>query len=64
MIALHRLNGEEIFLNHHHIEIMEEKPDTIITLSNDKKYLVKEPIDEIIKKIEEFNRGVIGKRVG
>lgn len=58
MIKIHRMNGEEIMLNHHHIEIMEEKPDTVITLSNDRKYIVKEKIAEIITLIREFNRSM------
>ena len=33
MIKLHRINGEEFLLNSNHIEIVEEKPDTIITLT-------------------------------
>ncbi len=63
MIRVHRLNGEEFVLNAHHIETMEEKPDTVITLTNDRKYIVKESIEEIIALIaanriivkEEYN---------
>ena len=64
MITLHRLNGEEIILNHHHIEIIEQLPDTIITLTNEKKYLVKESADQVIKKIMDYNREVFEKRNG
>ncbi len=64
MIMLHRLNGEEFFLNHHHIEILEQKPDTVITLTNEKKYLVKESADEIIKKIAEYHRTYLEKQLG
>jgi len=56
MIVLHKFNGDEFALNSNHIEIIEEKPDTIITLTNDKKYLVKEKKDEIIEKIIEFQK--------
>ena len=58
MIRVHRMNGEEIMLNDHHIEIMEEKPDTVITLTNDRKYIVKEKIVEILALIREFNRSM------
>jgi len=58
MIRLHRMNGEEFVLNHNHIERIEEKPDTVINLVNEKMYLVKEKADEIIAKIIEYeNRG-------
>ncbi len=56
MIKLHRFNGEEFFLNENHIEIMEAHPDTVITLSNDRKYLVRESIDEVIDLIRQFVR--------
>ena len=54
MIRVHRLSGEEFVLNAHHIEIMEEKPDTVITLTNDRKYIVKESIEEIIALIAAY----------
>jgi len=56
MIILHKMNGDEFILNPIHIETVEEKPDTVITLTNDKKYLVKEKRDEIIQKIMEYRK--------
>ncbi len=58
MITLHRLNGSEFILNSHHIETIEETPDTVITLTNEKKYLVKESAQEVIKRVVEFKRKV------
>lgn len=53
MINLTRLNGEKFILNIDLIELMEETPDTIITLTTAKKILVKESTrciqDEIVK---------------
>lgn len=54
MIELHRLNGSYLMLNHKHIEIIESMPDTLITLTNDKKYIVKETPAEIREKIIDF----------
>lgn len=54
MIRVHRMNGEEFLLNHKHIERIEEKPDTVITLTNEKLYLVKEKADEIIDLIYQY----------
>jgi flagellar protein FlbD len=39
-----------------HIEIVEEKPDTTITLINEKKYIVKESKEELINKAIEYYR--------
>ncbi len=54
MIVVHKMNGDEIILNANHIETIESKPDTTITLVNDKKYLVKESKDEVLSLIYEY----------
>ena len=53
MITLHKLNDETFILNAYHIETIESKPYTLITLTNDRKYIVKEAPAEVIEKIEE-----------
>lgn len=58
MIELHRINGVPFMLNHRHIEIMEANPDTVITLTNEKKYIVKETPAEIGEKISEYHRKI------
>ena len=58
MIVLHRLNGSEFLLNEDHIETMEETPDMIILLTNDRKYIVKEKRDEILALIQEYKRKI------
>ncbi len=63
MITLHRLNDEDITLNEFHIEKIEARPDTVILLTNDRKYVVKETVEEIIEKIREFQRSVINKNI-
>ncbi|HOT47424.1 MAG TPA: flagellar FlbD family protein [Spirochaetota bacterium] len=59
MITLHKLNGAEFILNNNHIETIESTPDSVITLMNEKKYIVKETADEIIQKIREYQVGVL-----
>ncbi|MBU1567837.1 MAG: flagellar FlbD family protein [Proteobacteria bacterium] len=61
MIRLTRLNSKIIYLNPDLIKCIEETPDTIISLINDDKYLVKEKASEIIGKIIDF-RVTIRKR--
>ena len=57
MIVLHKLNGEEFVLNANHIELVEEKPDTTITLINAKMYIVKERKEDVLKlAIEYYNK--------
>lgn len=49
MIHLHKLNGEEFVLNASHIELIDTTPNTVITLVNSKKYVVKESAEEVIR---------------
>ncbi len=54
MIILHRLNDTTLCLNEDHIEYMEETPDTIIHLTNERKYVVREKIEDIIELIAAY----------
>lgn len=63
MILLHKMNGEEFILNANHIETIESKPDTTITLINEKKYLVKETKDEVLSKIYEYYKKVLTRNL-
>ncbi len=54
MIKLTRLDDTEIVLNANLIEYIEATPDTVITMTTGRKYIVKESVDEVIKKAEEF----------
>lgn len=58
MITLTHLNGESFILNADYIETLESKPDTVITLFNGKKYLVKETVEEVVKLVIEYKRKV------
>ena len=54
MIHLRLINGTEIVLNSDLIEFIEATPDTVISLSNGKKMIVRESVSEIIDKVVEF----------
>ena len=58
MIWVTRLNGEKFVINSDHIEIVEANPDTVITLTNGDRYIVKESVDEIIEEVVEFRRKI------
>lgn len=51
MIALTRLNKQPFYLNCDLIEVIEETPDTLITMTTGKRFLVEEPADVILDKI-------------
>jgi len=56
MVVLHRLKGAEFVLNSELIESIEANPDTVITLTNDRKYIVAETIPQVIDLIVQFKR--------
>ena len=63
MIKVHRLNDSEFYINAHQIEYIEETPDTVIHLINEKTYVVKESAMDIIEKIIKYNQIIYGKNI-
>ena len=59
MIQLTRLNSNPIALNSDLIKFVENAPDTVITLINGEKVIVRETSDEVIQRIVEFRRAVM-----
>lgn len=59
MIILTKLNGEPIIINSKQIERIEVIPESKITLMNDKYYIVKESVEEIIEKEIQYNRLIL-----
>lgn len=47
-----------MYLNANHIESIESTPDTTLTLSNDKKLIVRESAQEVLDKIIEYQKKV------
>jgi len=58
MIKVTRLNQTGFVLNHALIKYVEARPDTTITLVNDEKVLVVEPVEEVIDRVIEYERRV------
>ena len=56
MIRVTRLNGTELVLNSDLIETVEATPDTVITLTTDHKWVVKEDVEEVIERVIAFRR--------
>ena len=54
MIEVTRLNGKKFSLNAIYIESVESFPDTTITLTTGKKYIVTEPEELVRQKILTF----------
>ena len=60
MIKLTRLKcSDHVFvLNAELIETVEETPDTVITLTNGKKFIVEESMSEVVHRVMEYRRAI------
>jgi flagellar protein FlbD len=54
MIELTRLNGTPIVLNSDLIKTAEASPDTMLTLINGEKLIVREPCDEVTERVMAY----------
>lgn len=59
MITVTRLNGGAFALNPDLIERVESTPDTVITLVDGTKYVVRESVEEIVYRVREAKASVI-----
>lgn len=64
MIKVTRLNGKPFILNALLIEAIESFPDTTITLTNGRKYVVKETEEMTVRLVKEFYQSIniVGQR--
>lgn len=60
MITLTRLNGGRFVLNAELIRLVEESPDTVVTLVSGDKYVVRERMAEVVAKSVEYGRVLRG----
>jgi flagellar protein FlbD len=56
MIKLTRLDGEVFVLNAELIRYVEARPDTFITLSGGERVVVREPMDEVVRRAIDYQR--------
>ncbi|MBI4584282.1 MAG: flagellar FlbD family protein [Planctomycetes bacterium] len=56
MIRLTRLNNAEFILNANLIKFIEMRPDTIITLINEEKVMIRETMEEVVERVIEYER--------
>ena len=61
MIRLTRLNQTEVILNSDLIEHIEMGADTVVTLTNGSSFVVQENAEQILDKIVDFKRRILGQ---
>ncbi len=60
MIEVQRLDGRAFVVNAELIELIEATPDTVISLVNGKKLLVRDTLDEVVARAIAYKRAVAG----
>ena len=58
MIVLTRLNGYRLVLNAELIKTVEQTPDTMITLTNGDRMMVRESLEEVVRRAIDYTRAV------
>ncbi len=56
MIRLSRLNGDEFILNAELIRYVERCPDTLITMTNGETLMVRESLDEVVRRAVTYQQ--------
>lgn len=65
MIKLTKFNSDgkdarEFILNAEVIETIEQTPDTVVTLTNGKKYIIEEKMEEVVRRVMTYRRALQG----
>ncbi|HVM94666.1 MAG TPA: flagellar FlbD family protein [Terriglobales bacterium] len=59
MIQLTRLNNHPLAVNSDLIKFVEQAPDTVLTLVNGEKIVVRESAQEVLDRVVQFRRSVL-----
>jgi flagellar protein FlbD len=61
VIVLRRLGGQTIALNPDLIERVEATPDTVVTMVDEKKFLIDESLEDVLQLITDYRAYVIAR---
>ena len=56
MIKVTRLDNRELVVNAELIEFLETTPETILSMTTGKRVVVRESVDEVLRRIAEYRR--------
>ncbi len=56
MIEVTRINDDPVVINAELIEMIEARPDTIITMTTGKKIIVAESVSEVVRRVIEYRQ--------
>ena len=61
MIELTKLNDEIVLINSDLIEMVEEKPDTVVTLTTGRKLIVKESRQDVKNLVKSYRKEIFAE---
>ena len=64
MIEVTRLDNSTMVVNVEKIQSLQSTPDTVITFTNNMKMVVREPVEEVSRKILRYHRLVRSSKTG
>jgi flagellar protein FlbD len=62
MIKVTRLDGRQLVVNAELIELIESTPDTILSLTNEHKLIVRESLDDVVERVVAYRQRVYRQR--
>lgn len=64
MIEVTRLNDTKLLVNAELIELVEETPDTVVTLTTGRKLVIKESRQEVRDLVKSYKRDIMTTNLG
>lgn len=58
MIRVTRMNGLEFVVNAELIEYIECTPDTVLTLTTGKKFVLQDSVQDVVDKVLEYHKSI------
>jgi flagellar protein FlbD len=58
MINVTRLRGEPIVVNAELLETVEATPDTVLTMTTGQQFVVRESVEEVVRRVIAYRRAV------
>lgn len=59
MIEITKMNGQKVLINPDLIELVEETPDTVMTLTTGRKIIVKESRQEVKNLVKLYRKDIL-----
>ncbi|MBO4375847.1 MAG: flagellar FlbD family protein [Lachnospiraceae bacterium] len=61
MIEVTKMNGQKVLINPDLMELVEETPDTVVTLTTGRKIIIKESRQDLKNLVKSYRKDVFAK---